>query len=162
MAPEAMVGAYLHLSGLRLCSVILSFCNAWCTVACFGNLPSACLVQCGMLGGSSQAHLLLCPVVCQWADLRLHSPFLSPAASAASILRTLALPASMGTRLAMSLDIAVGPAGRIRHGSRCLPRSCFLRLASKNSPIVCRGAGAQCLDALRPGGASLRLCAAAA
>lgn len=58
LVPEALVGAYLHLSSTRPPREVLLCCLAFllqrCAVACFGNPPISCLFRCGYPGGDGR------------------------------------------------------------------------------------------------------------
>lgn len=145
--PEALLGAYLHLSSMRpplevLFACLRSVCNAWCTTARFGNAPVLCPFGCGCHGGDAQVHLLRCSFFRLWLDLHLYCAALSSATSVAQLIRCLAPPAPRCMRAAMSMDIALWASDRIRHGSKATP--CDLFSARLNElalrHLVCRSA----------------------
>lgn len=52
--PSSLHCSAIHAPHELLVLVLRSLCNAWCTTACFGNTPTACVFRCGFLGGDCQ------------------------------------------------------------------------------------------------------------
>lgn len=147
--PEALVGSYLHFSSLRppvevLSACLRSLCNAWCTASRFGNPPAHCPFGCGSARGDRQSHLLACPVFLHWLDLHLYCSTSPPDVSVAGYIRRLGAPFPVCMLSAISLDIAIWAADRVRRGSTLAPRILF---AARLKELVLRHV--ECKNALR-------------
>lgn len=88
----------------------------------------ACLVAASP-EGDSQSHLLVCPVLRLWVDLRSYSGACSASTSVGALLRCLAAPAPDSMRAAVTVDMALWRSDRLRHGTSDRPRAlCSARL----------------------------------